>query len=155
MQSSVSDRNERHSGAELLIPQDCVFESTGEPGFYRCALCGFENTRPWKTPARRNCPVVAPPTGPGSELTRLLAKLGIKKKSGCGCAKRAAQMDAWGTDECERRIDEIADWLVDAADDSLVTRYLPGAVKAIAAKSLIREAIRRARATATPADRPA
>jgi len=53
---------------------------------------------------------VAPPThGPGTELSKLLKRLGINPTPTCQCRAKAQQMDAWGPDECERpeRIDEV------------------------------------------------
>lgn len=49
--------------------------------------------------------------GPGSQLKRLLAKVGIKATPNCPCNAYAAQMDSWGPDECEKRLEEIVGWL--------------------------------------------
>jgi hypothetical protein len=48
-------------------------------------------------------------SGPGTELSNLLKKFGINPTPTCQCREKAAQMDAWGPDECERpeRIDEV------------------------------------------------
>lgn len=47
--------------------------------------------------------------GPGTELSRLLARFGIHPTPTCACRAKAAEMDRWGADECERpeRIDEV------------------------------------------------
>jgi hypothetical protein len=53
---------------------------------------------------------VAPPThGPGTELSKLLKRLGIEPTPTCSCRAKAAQMDAWGPDECSRpeRVEEV------------------------------------------------
>ena len=48
-------------------------------------------------------------SGPGAELSRLLKRLGIEPTPTCSCRAKAAQMDAWGPDECSRpeRIEEV------------------------------------------------
>lgn len=56
------------------------------------------------------------PCGPGCQLKRLLAKLGLTAAPGCKCEERAATMDVWGEDECVRRMDEIVGWLKEEAD---------------------------------------
>ena len=55
--------------------------------------------------------------GPGTVMTVLLRKLGFNHKSGCHCKDRAKQMNAWGPDECLRRIDEISGWLAEGAKE--------------------------------------
>lgn len=45
--------------------------------------------------------------GPGSELTKLLSRIGIHKKDGCGCEKFAAEMDKLGPDGCEAELDRL------------------------------------------------
>lgn len=97
---------------------------------------------------------------PGKELKALLKQLGIKATENCPCNAHAAQMDAWGPDECERRIDEIAAKLVEQRKELAITAW-PGIVaKALTSglafkisktepiRSLVREAIARARANA-------
>lgn len=53
--------------------------------------------------------------GPGCQLSRSLAWWGIRDDGSCGCRSFAAQMDAWGPDECWRRIEEIVEHLREAA----------------------------------------
>ena len=47
--------------------------------------------------------------GPGTELAKLLKKFGIEPTPTCSCRAKAAEMDAWGPDECSKpeRIDEV------------------------------------------------
>lgn len=52
-------------------------------------------------------PEAAPAALPGSELTSLLASLGLHGSGGCGCASLAARMDAWGVAGCRERREEI------------------------------------------------
>lgn len=52
-------------------------------------------------------------SGPGSELKKLLEgwPFRIPAKHECPCLDYSKKMDAWGPDECERRIDEIIEHL--------------------------------------------
>ena len=49
--------------------------------------------------------------GPGTELKKLLAKLGIAVTPDCPCAARAALMDQTGCDWCEQNLDTIVAWM--------------------------------------------
>jgi len=87
----------------------------------------------------------APPThGPGTELSKLLKRFGIKPTPTCACRAKAAQMDAWGPDECERqeRIDEVVAVMRAEAE----ARGLP--FLNIAGRMLVRRAIQNARRNA-------
>ena len=59
--------------------------------------------------ARKAGHQLSPPSGPGTELSALLKRFGIEPTPTCQCRAKAAQMDAWGPDECERpeRIEEV------------------------------------------------
>jgi len=84
----------------------------------QCVVCGSRVSSP---AVRRNCAAFPmpehhhvgalhrPAAGPGTELSRLLKRFGIEPTPTCACRAKAAQMDAWGPDECERpeRIDEV------------------------------------------------
>jgi hypothetical protein len=87
--------------------------------------------------------------GPGTEMKKLLAgwPLYITATENCPCNRHAAQMDAWGPDECERRIDEIVGWLRAEAE----RRGLPFA--GVAGRLLVRRAISRARRHDPPRNR--
>jgi hypothetical protein len=79
--------------------------------------------------------------GPGTELKKMLATIGIKAEPGCKCNARAAEMDrmekafpGW----CEANIDVIAGWLreeatkrglpfIDAAGTVIVRRAISNA----------------------------
>ena len=78
-------------------------------------------------------------TGPGTELKKLLAAFGIRATDTCPCNQYAVQMNVWGPDQCESRIEQIVQWLRDEA----ARRHLPFA--AFAARRLIKLAIRNAR----------
>lgn len=54
-------------------------------------------------------------TGPGTELKNLISRIGLKPSPGCQCNSHAIQMNLWGPDECERRIDQIVGWLREEA----------------------------------------
>jgi hypothetical protein len=83
--------------------------------------------------------------GPGCQLKKSLAWFGIRSDGSCGCDSFAAQMDAWGPDECEARIGEIVAHLVEQAAKKSV--FL-GAVPSAAVAVIVRRAIEAARAEA-------
>lgn len=82
-------------------------------------------------------------SGPGTELSRLLKRFGIEPTPTCKCRAKAAQMDAWGCDECSKpeRIEEVVAVMreeakarglpfIDAAGRMLVKRAIKNARKA-------------------------
>ena len=79
-----------------------------------------------------------PNEGPGTELKKLLSRIGITPKAGCKCLARAIEMDVRGCDWCEANIDTIVGWLreeatsrrlpfIDAAGTVLVKRAISNA----------------------------
>jgi hypothetical protein len=85
----------------------------------------------------------AGPCGPGCQLRRTLSWF-VRDDGKCGCDSFAAQMDAWGPDECWKRIEEIVEHLRQAAEK----KSLP--FIATAARIMVGRAIEAARAEATP-----
>jgi hypothetical protein len=97
-----------------------------------------------------------PGFGPGTELKKILAALGIQPGPQCTCNARAAQMDAWGVEGCRARRDEIAQWMRDGQGQWGWKDRLAAATKAVQTglafrlnpldpfPGLIDEAIRRA-----------
>ena len=84
-----------------------------------------------------------PPThGPGTELKKLLAKVGITAAPDCSCNARAAEMDRQGVEWCEANIDTIVGWLREQAE----ARGLP--FIDVAGRMLVRRAISNARRNA-------
>jgi hypothetical protein len=79
--------------------------------------------------------------GPGTELSKLLKRFGIEPTPTCACRAKAAQMDAWGCDECSKpeRIDEVVAVMRAEAE----ARGLP--FLDVAGRMLIRRAISNAR----------
>lgn len=92
------------------------------------AICGIDRTK--KPP---------PEGGVGSEVKKLLSRIGITASPTCQCAAKARQMDYMGVKWCEDNIDTIVGWLRDEAR----TRKLP--YSDFAGKALLLYAIRRAR----------
>jgi hypothetical protein len=87
-------------------------------------------------------------SGPGTELSKLLKRFGIEPTPTCSCRAKAAQMDAWGCDECSKpeRIEEVVAVMraeakarklpfLDAAARLLVRRAIANARKAEAKRS--------------------
>jgi hypothetical protein len=86
---------------------------------------------------------VAKQNGPGLELKKMLRSFGIYETAGCKCNQRSLQMDLWGPDECERRIEEIVRWMKEEAD----IRGLP--FIPAAARMLVRRAIKKSRSNSS------
>lgn len=80
-----------------------------------------------------------PPSGPGTELKKLLGKIGIKSSPTCSCNKRAKTMDENGVEWCEQNVETICDWLQEEA----TKRKLP--FVRLAGKAIINLAIRKAK----------
>lgn len=80
-----------------------------------------------------------PAGGPGTELSKMLSRIGITAKPNCSCKAHAKQMDEWGPDVCEQRMPEILGWLEHQAN----ARKLP--FSRFVAEQVVRMAIRRAR----------
>jgi hypothetical protein len=82
--------------------------------------------------------------GPGTELSKLLKRFGIEPTPNCSCRAKAAEMDAWGPDECEKpeRIEEV----VAVMREEAKARGLP--FLDAAGRLLVKRAIRNARKAA-------
>jgi hypothetical protein len=94
-------------------------------------------------------PKAKPRGGPGSELKALIATwqrrlpwLSLAAKPGCGCNSTVRQMDNWGPDKCLVNLDVI----VDRMERTAAKRKLMIPFRKTAARALVRQAIRRARA---------
>jgi hypothetical protein len=110
-----------------------------------CPRCGFVSKY---RNAIRQCRKPDPTTcGPGCQLRRSLSWF-VRDYGKCGCDSFAAQMDAWGPDECWKRIEEIVEHLRQAAEK----KGLP--FIGTAARIMVGRAIEAARAEATPATPP-
>lgn len=77
----------------------------------------------------------------GTALSVILSRIGITYTPDCPCRSHVAQMDSWGCDECERRIEEIVGWLREEAG----RRGLPF-LDAVG-RMLVKRAIKNARKT--------
>lgn len=97
-----------------------------------CGACPAGHWGPWvrcegNDPARAEFPASNLPKprrgGAGTELKRLLKKMGIRPELGCGCADRAALMDRQGVGWCQANLERIVGWLRQEAG----RRAFPGA----------------------------
>jgi len=119
----------------------CVFVNRvcvvcGAPLINAHQMCGTWSLRSEPEPS-------APPThGPGTELKKLLAKVGITASPDCSCNARAAEMDRQGVEWCEANLDTIVGWLREQAE----ARGLP--FLDLAGRLLVRRAIQNARKAA-------
>lgn len=102
-------------------PCSCDSCVIGEPWVRRrdCRHCWLYWNHPgyrrlWNDPADQ--PRLPKPSarGPGTELKKLLAELGITNFAGCSCDAKAAQMDEWGVEGCRANFETIRGWLSDA-----------------------------------------
>jgi len=89
------------------------------------------------TPA--DAPPPADDTGPGAQLKKMLAKIGIRATPTCSCNARARYMDFMGVVWCEKNIDTIIGWLKEESDK----RRLP--FIEFAARALVNRAIKLAK----------
>ena len=89
-----------------------------------------------------------PAAGPGTELSTLLKRFGIEPTPTCSCRAKAAEMDAWGCDECSKpeRIEEVLAVMREEAK----VRGLP--FVDMAGRMLVRRAISNARRKEAAAD---
>lgn len=89
---------------------------------------------------------VAAVAGPGTELKKLLAgwPFYITASPDCSCNRVAAEMDAWGPDECEKP--ERINYVVEAMKANAAARGLP--FVDAAGRFLVKRAIRNARRAA-------
>lgn len=94
----------------------------------------------------------APTHGPGTELKKLLAKIGITATPNCKCNARSRHMNTMEAQEpgwCERNIDTVVGYLREAAAD----RGLP--FLDVAGRVLVRRAISNARKELARAEKAA
>ena len=77
--------------------------------------------------------------GVGTEVKKLLARVGIVATENCKCNKRASVMNANGIRWCEDHIDQIVGWLREEAE----ARKLP--FMDVVGRALVKMAIRRAK----------
>jgi len=118
-----------------------------DPVTKRCTACGVEDffcgsLRACPALSASPQPVATPTHGPGTELKKLLAKVGITSTPDCSCTARAAEMDRQGVKWCEANIDTIVGWLREQAE----ARGLP--FLDIAGRLLVKRAIANARRNA-------
>jgi len=91
------------------------------------------------------------PAGAGTQLKKLLSKLGIKSTENCSCNARARIMNERGIEWCEQNVNEIVGWLKEEAG----RRRLP--FLAFPTKIIVERAIKAAKrvrdkSAAPPAD---
>ena len=125
---------------------DYAISNLGGLPVYRCIHCGAgyatQNAPPIKPcpkhPSLTGAPVAAPQEGPGTELKKLLGRIGIKATSNCSCNARAREMDEKGVEWVRENVELVSGWLADQAKN----RGLP--YSAFVGKQLIALACSRA-----------
>lgn len=129
--------------------RECVLVREGDK--FRCTECGsmypFVAGR-FHAQCRKGMEqeakmlAVPSPSGPGTELKKLLSKVGITTKPGCACNRRARVMDEKGCDWCAENLSTIVGWLKEEHTRQKI--MIPFSETAVSL--LVRYAIRRARA---------
>ena len=134
----------RERGYTLDEVRPCIVSEDGDqitvdvdhPAYPRTPKPGFVPPQP---KAAQQPP--APTSGPGTELKKLLKKIGITTKPGCACNKRAQYMDKMGPDWCDQNMDQIVGWLKEEhARQKVAIPFVDAAVRL-----LVKYAIRKAR----------
>jgi hypothetical protein len=136
----------RQRGYTLDEVRPCIVSEDGDQitvdetheAYPREAKPGFVSPQPKNAPQPPN-----PTSGPGTELKKLLKKIGITATPNCSCNARAREMDARGPDWCEANLDTIVGWLREEA----TKRKLP--FVDMAGRLLVKRAIRNARKAAS------
>ena len=129
-------------GAPEMAEKNALLAILAEMFRYAERPAGFEPLVPFAPEAASTAPSRH---GPGTELSKLLKRLGIEPTPTCNCRAKAAEMDAWGPDECEKpeRIEEVLGVMREEAK----ARGLP--FLDAAGRMLIRQAISNARRAAS------
>ena len=123
-----------------------LFERCRERGYLLAAVmpCVVSRDGPVWTidenhPAYPRAPKPAGAGGAGTELKKLLGRIGIRSSPSCGCNARAREMDARGVAWCADNVETIVGWLREESQ----RRKLP--FIAPAARLLVKAAIKNAR----------
>jgi len=124
--------------------RECVFVVSRRAGrdgkfHHRCRVCRrVLTTRRNDLPIHARCSGRPRPIGPGTQLHRLIALLGIKPIVGCLCRRRKVYMDQWGSRGCLWHIRTIAGWM---REEAARRGYRPLRLVAIASYGLVLTAI--------------
>jgi hypothetical protein len=127
----------RVRGYDVNACWPCVVEERGE------LLMVDETHAQYPRLKAAAAPVPITAAGPGTELKKLLARVGIAASPSCSCAARAREMNARGCDWCEANLDTLVGWLREEA----TKRKLP--FVDMAGRLLVKRAIRNARRAAS------
>jgi hypothetical protein len=133
----------RSAGVLLVTTRSMVIPYSGrvDPATLAAAIAKLLGETPGSGLLQLRVVEHAPPPpneGPGTELKKLLAKIGITPKAGCKCLARAVEMDIRGCDWCADNVPTIVGWLreeatsrrlpfIDAAGTVLVKRAISNA----------------------------
>lgn len=104
-------------------PQTCKGVSAETYDESQCRLCWLATYDPdyqriWNIPTQQKSNTIKKLSGGvGTELTRLLSWLNIKKTESCHCAARAAEMDRRGIEWCAENVETICNWLKQSAQE--------------------------------------
>lgn len=126
-------QSDRRAGRRFRKTMEKAYAMPGA-GKFRCPFSPTDAAVP--APAKLIARVAS---GPGTELKRLLARIGINHAPNCSCNARAQEMDQRGPDWCTANLDIILRWLQEEAQRQ--RKPFVGAV----ARMIVRRAIRNSR----------
>lgn len=129
----------RERGYTMADVLPCIVEQRGDVITVDPDHPAYPSSRRTSPAADTPQPETPPSGGPGTELSGMLARIGIHAAPNCSCKAHARQMDEWGPDVCEQRLPEIIGWL----ERQATARKLP--FSRFVAEQVVRLAIRRAR----------
>ncbi len=109
-----------------FIMTECALEQLDNSKWW-CPTCDSKKKRLLPVEAHRKCPgkewkssrkpKQQTNNGVGDHLHDLIIKFTKElPKGGCGCEQLIAQMNQWGPNGCRKRMEEIADHMMDEAD---------------------------------------
>ena len=129
------EQRAKQRGYTLAEVRECVVRESGD------AVIVDETHERYPRESRYgpNRPTAA--DAPGDELKQMLSAIGMYDYDGCQCSSRAAMMNFWGADGCEKRISTIVGWLREEAKNRGLPFFAP------VARLLVKRAIARARKT--------
>ena len=117
---------EAEEGTEFVCKKCKRVAVQARPGLKRA--CTARTTTAARKNGRRADPF--PGVGTGTQLSRLIARCGIKVEAGCGCKHYAAALDLRGPLWCIGHRGEIAGWLKNKSHKRNI-RWRPVAVRAL------------------------
>lgn len=84
-----------------------VTTNSGGERIVKCDACGYERITRWPVANVHHRCHATPENGPGTELHKLIAELGLTPTASCCCEAMQQKMNAWGPGGCREHREEI------------------------------------------------